>query len=75
MSPIPNNQKVIGVKQTADADRHMGNSPRQHRTEDAANQGADTGDECALPEKNRGDVDPAVAHRAQDRDFSDFRKD
>src|SRR5438477_156930 len=74
MSPIPNYQEMVGVKQPANMYWNLRNSPRQQRPENAAAERTDPGDERTLPEKNRGDVDPPVAHRAQDRDFPDFRK-
>src|SRR6202011_6300884 len=53
---------------------HFRNSPRQQRAQNATENRANRGDERALPEKKGGDVDPPVAHRTQDRDFTDLRK-
>src|SRR4029077_7738999 len=75
MSPIPNHDEMIGVKQTANLDRNMRDAPRQSRAEQTPYERSDDGDERALPEKNRADIDPTITHRTQNRDLSYFGED
>ena len=74
MSPIPCHQKVIRVKQAAEANGNVRHAPGHQRAQQTAEQRSGRGDQRALPQENRADVDPPVTHRTQDRDLLYFRE-
>ena len=74
MAPVPCHQKIIGVKQAADPNRNVRHAPSHYGAKETAEHRSGHGDQRALPQEDRADVDPPVTHRAQNRDLFYLRE-
>src|SRR5437899_10450269 len=72
MPPIPGDDEMICRNQASEANRNLRNAPAQERAHQAPNETSSRGHEPTLPEKNRADVAPTVAHRSKNGDLLDL---
>src|ERR1700730_9148381 len=74
MPPIPDHEKMVRVKQSTNVDGDVGDAPCHKCAENTSDRRPGSGDERALPQKNRADVDSPIAHRPQNCDLFYLRE-